>query len=86
MMRDLSKANGPVQYAEWARENLREALRDLHAKLAALARSVDDMEREEGQDARNTETYTPACCSAAETFEHDPDCETRRDAESEAEL
>ena len=33
-----------------------------------------------------TEGAAPACCSAAEMIEHDPDCETRRDAESGAEL
>lgn len=48
-MRDLDKAKGPIQRAEWARENLREATRDLRAKLEAVAKIIDDVEREENR-------------------------------------
>ncbi len=48
-MRDLSRATDPIQRAEWARENLREALRYLRSKLEALAKAIDDAEREESR-------------------------------------
>lgn len=35
-MHDLDKARDPIQRAEWAREDLREALRNLRTKLKAL--------------------------------------------------